>query len=118
MAVFAIDDAAGSPNGPFMTSVALLRRLFPTRPIVPLAADHAIYPAFFLLDRPAGRLQVSTQLEGHIGTNTPVIISPNDLSGALDRSSDGRDMFGCWGEYQALGPISSPSISSYASLEL
>ncbi len=90
-----IDDTTGSLGGPFARSVRqLCRRLFPTRPLAPLPADHSIYRAFFLIDRPMGRLDLAPELEGvTIGPVTPLVFCPNDLSGALDRQADGRDRF-------------------------
>ncbi|MEC7946495.1 MAG: DUF4159 domain-containing protein [Myxococcota bacterium] len=88
-----LDDATGSPDGPFAASVRRLgRRLFPTRPLSPLPGDHSIYRAFFLLDAPLGRVAVADVLEGVTkGPTTPLVYCPNDLSGALDRGPDGTD---------------------------
>ena len=89
------DDASGSRDGPFAQSVrALCRQLFPTRPMAPLPGDHSLYRAFFLLDRPVGRVVVSEVLEGvTLGPVTPIVYCPNDLSGALHRGEDGRDRY-------------------------
>lgn len=89
------DDASGTRDGPFAQSVrALCRQLFPTRPMAPLPGDHSLYRAFFLLDRPVGRVAVSEVLEGVTrGPVTPIVYCPNDLSGALHRGDDGRDRF-------------------------
>lgn len=99
-----IDDATGSPDGPFARSVrALCASLFPTRPLSPLASNHSIYRSFFLIDRPVGRVDVSPVLEGvTVGPVTPIVFCPNDLSGALDRGADGRDRYPVTpgGEYQ------------------
>ncbi len=88
-----IDDASGSGKGGFAESArALSRRIFPTRPLSPLPGDHAIYRSFFLLDRPVGRTQGNGTLEGvQVGPTAPLIFCPCDLSGALDRSVDGRN---------------------------
>jgi len=88
-----IDDASGSGKGAFADSVrALSRRIFPTRPLSPLPGDHAIFRSFFLLDRPMGRTQGNGTLEGvQVGPTAPLIFCPCDLSGALDRSEDGRN---------------------------
>jgi hypothetical protein len=90
-----IDDATGSRDGPFARSVReLVRRMFPTRPLAPLPGDHSLYRAFFLLERPYGRLARERMLEGvTLGPTTPLIYCANDLSGALDRTEDGRDRF-------------------------
>lgn len=88
-----IDDASGSGKGGFAESArALSRRIFPTRPLSPLPGDHAIYRSFFLLERPIGRTQGNGTLEGvQVGPTAPLIFCPCDLSGALDRSEDGRN---------------------------
>jgi len=87
------DDATGSESNPFDTRVRqLVRRLFPTRPLSPLPADHSVFRSFFLLDRPLGRVDTVPYLEGiTVGNLTPLILMRNDLSGALDRGDDGRD---------------------------
>ena len=90
-----IDDASGSGDGAFARSIRdLCRRLFPTRPLSALPADHAIYRSFFMLDGPIGRTQGTGYLEGiTLGPTTPLVFCGADLSGALDRSPDGRDRF-------------------------
>ncbi len=87
-----IDDATGSESNPFDDRVrALVQRLFPTRPLSPLPADHSIYRSFFLIDRPLGRVDTVPYLEGvTVGNLTPLVLMRNDLSGALDRGDDGR----------------------------
>lgn len=89
------DDASGSPEGAFGKSVArLCSRMFPTRPLSPLPGDHSVYRAFFLLDRPLGRLALRDTLDGvTMGPVTPLVYCPNDLSGALDRNAAGQDRF-------------------------
>jgi len=88
-----VDDATGNPRGPFVASVRqLAARMFPTRPLSPLPSDHSVYRAFFLLDEPVGRVAVTSVLEGiTTGPTTPLILSGNDVSGALDRDAGGRD---------------------------
>jgi hypothetical protein len=90
-----LDDATGSPSGPFITSARrLCARLFPTRPLSPLPGDHSIFRSFFLLERPYGRVDVADVLEGVTkGPVTPLVLCGNDLSGALDRAEDGRDRY-------------------------
>jgi hypothetical protein len=52
------------------------------------------FDAFFLVERPLGRVEVSPWLEGvSVGEVTPLIYCRNDLSGALARGADGRDAF-------------------------
>jgi len=88
-----IDDTTGTDNSPFDDSVRqLVRRLFPTRPLSPLPADHSVYRSFFFVDQPVGRVARSQVLEGvTVGNLTPLMYMRNDLSGALDRRDDGRD---------------------------
>ena len=104
-----LDDTTATPDGPSSRSARdLCSRLFPTRPLSPLPANHSVYRAFFLLDRPYGRSDISPVLEGvTLGPVTPLIFCPNDLSGALDRSADGRDRYpvtpgGDWQRREAL----------------
>ena len=88
-----IDDASGTGTGAFAQSArALTRRIFPTRPLSPLSGDHALYRSFFLIDRPVGRTEGTGVIEGiQIGPTSPLMFSPCDLSGALERGRDGRD---------------------------
>jgi hypothetical protein len=100
------DDATGAVDSPFDRAVRRLASvLFPTRRIGALPRTHSVYRSFFLLDRPLGRVARFDDLEGiTVGgvrvegdrredtTNSPMILMRNDLSGALDRSSAGRDV--------------------------
>ncbi len=90
-----IDDASGKGDGAFARSVRdLSRRLFPTRTLSALPADHALYRSFFMLPGPVGRTLGTGYLEGiTTGPTTPLVFCGADLSGALDRSDDGRDRF-------------------------
>ena len=92
-----IDDTTGTDRGPLDDAVRRLAgRLFPTRPLSPLPADHSLYRSFFLLDRPLGRLARHRWLEGvTVGNLTPFVYMRNDLSGALDRTDDGRSRQAC-----------------------
>jgi hypothetical protein len=89
------DDTSGDRDSAFSKSVRrLMRRMFPTKPIAPLAADHSLYRSFFLLDQPLGRLASVEFIEGvDVGKVTPMMLFHNDLSGALDRTEDGRDRY-------------------------
>jgi hypothetical protein len=91
------DDTTGADRGPLDDSFRrLAARLFPTRPLSPLPADHSLYRSFFLLDRPVGRLARHRWLEGvTVGNLTPLVYMRNDLSGALDRMDDGRPRQAC-----------------------
>ena len=88
-----VDDASGVADSAFDASVReLCARLFPTRPLSPLPRDHSLYRAFFLIERPVGRLDQVAWLEGvSVGEVTPLVYGRNDLSGALERGADGRD---------------------------
>ncbi|MCO4743527.1 MAG: DUF4159 domain-containing protein [Proteobacteria bacterium] len=92
-----IDETSGAEVSPFDDQVReLCERLFPTRPLSPLPADHSVYRAFFLLDGPKGRLARHRHLEGiTIGNLTPLVYCRNDLSGALGRNNDGSHMNSC-----------------------
>jgi hypothetical protein len=90
-----IDDTTGLSSSPFDASVRrLVNRLFPSRGLSPLASDHSLYRAFFLLDAPVGRVASNPWLEGvTIGETTRIIYCRNDLSGALVRDPSGRNQF-------------------------
>jgi hypothetical protein len=87
-----IDDTGGTGTGAFADSVrAVCHEVFPTKPLAALPADHAVYRSFFMLRRPVGRTEGNGVLEGiTIGPTTPLIFCGADLSGALDRTADGR----------------------------
>jgi len=99
------DDVTGSTSSPFHAAVErLVRVLYPTRALAPLPkASHSVYRSFFLYPQPYGRVANFEDLTGvTLGgvrvegdrredtTRTPVIVSRNDLSGALERDRSGR----------------------------
>ncbi len=87
-----IDDTSGQQqSNPFDSSVRrMLERLFPTRPLHPLDADHSLYRSFFFIHHPVGRVNTHRSLEGiQLGEIWPVVYCRNDLSGALEVGSDG-----------------------------
>ena len=90
-----IDDASGRKNSGFRESVVrMARRIFPTQTFLALPADHSLYRSFFLLEEPAGRVQVSDQMEGvQVGSIWPLVYCPNDLSGALERTAGGENRY-------------------------
>jgi hypothetical protein len=92
-----IDESSGGEHSAFDERAReLCGMLFPTRPLAPLPTDHPIFRSFFLLDRPCGRLARYAYIEGiTVGSFTPVVYFRNDLSGALDRGSDGRNRNPC-----------------------
>jgi hypothetical protein len=92
-----IDDVTGDGGGQFDRSVrALVQRIFPTRPLSPLPADHSVSRAFFLLRSFPGRLDVVPYLEGvTVGSLTPLVYCRNDVSGALDKTDGGADVHAC-----------------------
>lgn len=92
-----IDDVSGVRDSPFDASVrTMVRRLFPTRPLAVLPAEHSVYRSFFLLRQASGRVSNYGTLEGVAqGTTHPLVYCRDDLSGALDRRADGSDRFPC-----------------------
>jgi len=88
-----IDDASGTGTGAFAESVRrMVQRIFPTRTLSPLPGDHALFRSFFLLDTPVGRTRGTGVIEGiQLGPTAPLMFSSCDLSGALDRTADGRN---------------------------
>lgn len=80
-----MDDASGREQSAFRSSCErLAKRVFPNLPLAALPSDHSVYRSFFLLERPTGRFQVSSQMLGvQVNTITPLMYNPNDLSGAL-----------------------------------
>lgn len=92
-----IDDTSGESESAFDTSVrAMIRRLFPTRPLTTLPSDHSVYRAFFLLREPVGRVALHRTLEGVAqGSMHPLLYSRDDVSGALDRRADGSNALPC-----------------------
>ncbi len=92
-----VDDASGGTSAGFDASVrALCGRLFPTRPLAPLPANHAVLRSFFLLNSVAGRVDRQAFLEGiTVATLCPLVYSRNDVSGALDQDDLGRYSASC-----------------------
>lgn len=92
-----IDDTSGRDRSPFDDSVRrLTRRLFPTRQLTPIPRDHSLYRAFFLIDRPLGRLDRHRRLESiTVGDLAPIVYSRNDVSGALERRDNGQFVRAC-----------------------
>lgn len=94
-----IDSAEGSTDGAFDRSVRrLVGDLFPSPgpglELIP--PDHVVYKAFYLLDRPLGRIAVSPVMEGVTrGGRLVVAYVQNDLGGAWTRDNFGNYDFPC-----------------------
>jgi hypothetical protein len=88
-----VDSAEGVLDGPFMRSVKReLERILPQKKLTRLPSDHVVYKAFFLIDKPVGRLAIEDHLLGVFETDrVSVLVSNNDVVGAW-----ARDNFGNW----------------------
>ena len=88
-----IDLSDGNPGGTFDRSVRReLSRVWPDASLARIPNDHVLYQSFFLLDRHGGRVPAKPYLEGiFIDNRLAVVLSSNDLAGALS-----RDEFGQW----------------------
>jgi len=87
-----VDDASASPGGPFDRSVRReLAAVLPRAPIKPVASSHVLYKTFYLLRGPVGRLNIGAQADGiELSGRLAVVLSPNDLQGAVARDSLGE----------------------------
>jgi hypothetical protein len=66
--------------------------VLPGAKLTALPTDHVLYKSFYLLDEAVGRSKNDKHLYGvELGGRTVVVLSTNDLSGALE-----RDRFGTW----------------------
>jgi hypothetical protein len=94
-----VDVSDAGTHSPFEAAVRReLARIFPGQPVVPVPANHVVYKSFYLVDRHGGRVANRASLEGIIlEGRLAVLISANDLAGAM-----ARDAFGEW-EYD-VGP--------------
>lgn len=88
-----VDDS--SPPGVDAFDQSLRRelpRLLPGRELVRISNDHTIYRSFFLLEKPFGRTERQSFLEGvDLDDRTGLLYGRNDLFGAF-----GRDPGGSW----------------------
>ncbi len=74
-----------------------LARVLPAERPGRVPADHVLYQAFYLVDRPVGRLAARNYLTGFLqGDRLAAVISGNDLGGAWS-----RDDLGSW-EYEVV----------------
>ena len=94
-----IDSAEGTLGGAFDASVRrLVSALYPTGEsslqLVP--KKHVVYKSFYLLERPVGRIALSSAMEGVIRDNRIVIAyTQNDLGGAWAEDKSGSSAFEC-----------------------
>ncbi len=90
-----LDDASGVSDGPALASIrTLCASVLPGRTLTRMPADHSVFRSFFLLNTPTGRFARHGYLDGvTVGDVSPIVVHHDDLSGALDRGSDGRDSY-------------------------
>jgi hypothetical protein len=89
-----IDDATAGGAGFDRAVRRELLRAFPATPLKPISREHTIYRSFYLLDRPVGRVEGPTYLEGvTYGDRIAIVYSRHDLGGALR-----RDSLGAWSQ--------------------
>jgi hypothetical protein len=87
-----IDDATAGGDGFDRAVRRELLRAFPASPLQPISPQHTIYRSFYLLNRPVGRVEGPSFLEGiTYGDRVAVVYSRHDLGGALQ-----RDKLGAW----------------------
>jgi hypothetical protein len=84
---------APSANDPFYAGAKReIAALLPSNPLRPLDAEHVVYKSFYLLDKAVGRIADDKHLYGvELAGRAAVVVSTNDLLGALE-----RDRFGTW----------------------
>ncbi len=94
-----IDSAEGRADGAFNGSVQqLIETLYPppSAGFKLIAKEHVVYKSFYLLDRPMGRLLVSSALEGVIrDQRLAIAYVKNDMGGAWTRDDFGNWAFAC-----------------------
>ena len=87
-----IDDATAGGEGFDRAVRRELLRAFPASPLKQITPDHTIYRSFYLLNRPVGRVEGPSYLEGMTyGDRIAIVYSRHDLGGALQ-----RDNLGAW----------------------
>lgn len=88
-----IDSADDAQGGGFDQSVRReLERILPQKPLERVPTDHVVYKTFYLVDRQAGRVIRTPNVEGIVlEKRLAVVYSQNDLGGAW-----ARDAFGRW----------------------
>jgi len=87
------DSSDGIKNGPFVKALRrAVGRMFPEKELAKVPSDHVLYKSFYLIDDPAGRIDVSDDLLALFDSDRLyAVVSQNDLFGAL-----ARDNFGNW----------------------
>ncbi len=93
-----IDDCIGKSDFGFDKSVLReIKRLFPSKSLEKLPADHTIFKSFYLLNQAYGRIMEKSYLKAiTIENRAAIIYSQNDLGGAW-----AKDPLGNW-EYQVI----------------
>lgn len=88
-----VDVSDAADESPFEASVRSdLKRIFPDNPVVQVPHKHVVYKSFYLVDRHGGRVPHRASLDGiFIDGRLAVVISGNDLAGAMARTA-----FGDW----------------------
>ena len=80
---------------------ALTERIVPGREWQTLAADHAIFRSFFLLDRAWGRRKESRQLLGiDLDRRTAAVYFAGDLAGAVAEDAGGQFLYDLDGSHE------------------
>jgi hypothetical protein len=84
--ILVIDDRSGTENSGFADSVRReTEAMFPGREFQPLSPEHAVHRSFFLTGSGAGRRPIRPYMLGiELGDTTPLLMSRNDLLGALE----------------------------------
>lgn len=87
-----IDVSDGVAGGGFDNAVRReLGRIFPDKPLGRVPTEHVMYKSFYLLDRHGGRVPTRPYMEGiSVENRLAVIMSLNDLAGAVARSEFGE----------------------------
>jgi hypothetical protein len=90
-----VDGASGEPDGAFDRGFRkAITELLPGQPLAKLDEDHSVFRSFFLVSRIAGRVAERPYLEGVTMDDwTPVVYTPNDIGGALERDPFGNYRF-------------------------
>lgn len=89
-----IDDASAGGEDFDRAVRRELLRAFPALPLTTIPADHTVYRSFYLLQRPVGRVQGPSFLEGMTyGDRIAIVYSRHDVGGALL-----RDKLGAWSQ--------------------